>query len=408
VLPPSVDEVHPHQPSLSVPDNLFAESWVKSNVRDGQVRIARGADVVVLEAGKSETVKLGDISIAIGLVHAGKKVRGALDIGKKGWSFTGLFGVLHAAILGGAAMFMPPLAGASTDGIGVDQQAMLQQYLAKAAEKEQKELEGEQAEVKEDKAAQGGRAPGAEGAAGNPVAKPSNGRMAIKGDKNNTDIHVSKADAVHDAANFGFIGVLSSMEGSMGPKSPFGDFASGNDPVNAMGHLWGDNPGDAPGSGLGLTGTGENGGGKDGIIGVGDKIGGLGTCFGENCGGAGFSRGRLTRGHKPSGIKVRPQGITSVGVLPAEVIQRVVRQNFGRFRLCYENGLRNNPNLAGRVAVRFVIGRDGAASGAGNGGSDMPDAGVVSCVVRSFNGLSFPAPEAGIVTVTYPIAFSSN
>jgi hypothetical protein len=35
----------------------------------------------------------------------------------------------------------------------------------------------------------------------------------------------------------------------------------------------------------------------------------------------------------------------------------------------------------------------------------MPDGNVVSCVVRSFYGLSFPAPENGIVTVTYPIMF---
>ncbi len=100
-------------------------------------------------------------------------------------------------------------------------------------------------------------------------------------------------------------------------------------------------------------------------------------------------------------------GATQVsGRLPPEVIQRIVRQNFGRFRLCYENGLRNNRNLQGRVSVRFVIGRDGAVSNVGNGGSDMPDSGVVSCVVRAFYGLSFPQPEGGIVTVTYPIMFS--
>ena len=97
---------------------------------------------------------------------------------------------------------------------------------------------------------------------------------------------------------------------------------------------------------------------------------------------------------------------TSRQRLPPEVIQRIVRQNFGRFRLCYENGLKNNPSLTGRVSVRFVIGRDGAVSNVGNGGSDMPDSGVVSCVVRSFYGLSFPQPEGGIVTVVYPISFS--
>ena len=56
--------------------------------------------------------------------------------------------------------------------------------------------------------------------------------------------------------------------------------------------------------------------------------------------------------------------------------------------------------------MRFVIGRDGAVSNVGNGGSDLPDANVVSCVVRAFYGLSFPQPENGIVTVTYPIVFT--
>jgi hypothetical protein len=115
-------------------------------------------------------------------------------------------------------------------------------------------------------------------------------------------------------------------------------------------------------------------------------------------GDTGPSRGR--------GPRVR-MGATSVtGRLPPEVIQRIVRQNFGRFRLCYETGLNNNPNLIGRIAVRFVIGRDGAISNISNGGSDMPDGGVVTCVVRAFKDLTFPQPEGGIVTVVFPIMFT--
>jgi hypothetical protein len=106
------------------------------------------------------------------------------------------------------------------------------------------------------------------------------------------------------------------------------------------------------------------------------------------------------------GPSVRMGATTISGRLPPEVVQRIVRQNFGRFRLCYENGLRNNPNLQGRVSVRFVIGRDGAVSNLSNGGSDMPDGSVVACVVRAFQGLSFPQPEGGIVSVLYPIMFS--
>ena len=94
------------------------------------------------------------------------------------------------------------------------------------------------------------------------------------------------------------------------------------------------------------------------------------------------------------------------GRLPPEVIQRIVRQNYGRFRMCYERGLAQNPNLTGRVAVRFVIDNNGAVSYAGNGGSDMPSSEVTQCVVGAFYGLSFPAPEGGVVKVMYPIMFS--
>jgi hypothetical protein len=97
---------------------------------------------------------------------------------------------------------------------------------------------------------------------------------------------------------------------------------------------------------------------------------------------------------------------TIKGRLPAEIIQRIVRQNHGRFRLCYEGGLRNNPALQGRVEVRFVIGRDGAVASVGNGHSDLPDSSVVQCVAQAYYGLSFPQPEGGVVTVVYPIVFS--
>jgi hypothetical protein len=92
------------------------------------------------------------------------------------------------------------------------------------------------------------------------------------------------------------------------------------------------------------------------------------------------------------------------GRLPQEVVQRIVRQNFGRFRLCYEGGLRGNPGLTGRVAVAFVIDRTGAvAVAAADRSTEMADENVVSCVVRGFQNLSFPAPENGTVRVVYPL-----
>lgn len=109
---------------------------------------------------------------------------------------------------------------------------------------------------------------------------------------------------------------------------------------------------------------------------------------------------------KPPVPQVRMGTATLSGAMPPEIVQRVVRQNYARFRLCYEQGLTKNPKLEGRVTVRFVIGRNGSVSHVSNGGSDIPDSTVVECVMRAYYGLSFPQPEGGIVTVVYPILFS--
>jgi hypothetical protein len=105
---------------------------------------------------------------------------------------------------------------------------------------------------------------------------------------------------------------------------------------------------------------------------------------------------------------VRSGAITVSGRLPPEVIQRIVRANYGKLRTCYEQGLARDPKLQGRVSVRFVIDREGKVSNVGNGGSDLRDDKVTSCVTKTFYGMHFPQPESGIVTVVYPIMFLQN
>jgi hypothetical protein len=112
--------------------------------------------------------------------------------------------------------------------------------------------------------------------------------------------------------------------------------------------------------------------------------------------------GAVSREKAPQ-VKAGAAGVS--GRLPPEVIQRIVRANFDRFRTCYEHGLLKNPNLKGRVAVRFVIGRDGAVTSAVKDSSDLPDQGVVSCIVDAVAKIAFPKPEGGTVTVVYPISF---
>ncbi|MFO0759132.1 MAG: VIT domain-containing protein [Byssovorax sp.] len=178
--------------------------------------------------------------------------------------------------------------------------------------------------------------------------------------------------------------------------------------VSARGNMWGSDPaGDAFGAGgLGLSGIGEGGAGRGDGIGLG-SVGTVGHASGSGSGqGFGSGHGRIGGAHRTKPPQVR-MGATQVsGRVPPEIIQRIVRQNFGRFRACYERGLLANANLQGRVSVRFMIDLDGSVSLAANGGSDLPDSATVACVVNAFRGLSFPQPEGGRITVVYPLMFS--
>lgn len=108
---------------------------------------------------------------------------------------------------------------------------------------------------------------------------------------------------------------------------------------------------------------------------------------------------------RPPTIRAADGGVGVARIAPAE-IQRVVRGRFDIFRKCYEDGLRVNPNLEGKVVVRFVIDRQGYVASATDAGSTIPDPQVVDCVVRGYTSLVFPKPDGGIVTVVYPIIFN--
>ncbi len=112
------------------------------------------------------------------------------------------------------------------------------------------------------------------------------------------------------------------------------------------------------------------------------------------------------RGHRGVRVSLRDVDVDVGHGLPRAIVQGVVRQNFARMSACYGVGLRDKPTLHGRVAVKFVIGEDGSVQLAQDAGSQLPDEAVVNCVVRNFQVLTFPPPEGGKVTVTYPLVFA--
>ncbi|HSC87778.1 MAG TPA: AgmX/PglI C-terminal domain-containing protein [Polyangiaceae bacterium] len=316
---------------------------------------------------------------------------------------------VFAGVLGSLAFFVPPL-GLSDDGdIDKDRLVLLKQYMEASAarELERPEPEARQESTSSPGAAAGQAATGSSGTMGKPTPTPSQGRFSVPDRSADMDA-IARQRAIAEARNWGMLGLLNaSTLGDVGPVAPWGgDRASGHDPLGVEGSMWADTIGEATGSGgLGLSGPGDGGGG----LGRGIGITNIGTGIGPGTGGPGTwgtGKGISNGTHATRVLPIHTAPPEVSGHLPAEVIQRTVRQNFGRFRMCYQAGLSRNPGLEGRVAVRFVIDRRGSVSNVGLAGSGLPDAAVNDCLKLAFYGLSFTAPENGIVQVTYPLLFS--
>jgi hypothetical protein len=380
-----------------------------------------GGHEIALTNGTTLTMHLDDLVFEVTGEKRGRKTAtaftfAALAGGAAAYVLASFVG--HAGLLAAMATFMPPLGTTGEDDISDEQRIYLSQYLVAQGHEENEAREDENLaeEMDGNEGGQGKRAKGAEGSMGDTTSKKENGRFAIKGDQNNPDPHISKYRMLEEARSFGAIGLLSGLAGSEdAPIAPWGRIeADGNDALSANGNMWSEQIGTAFGaSGLGLSGIGEGGGGFGEGIGL-DSVGTIGhgagggdlMGFGPG-GGFGLSSGRLKPRHKTGVPRVRIAGTSVSGRLPPEVIQRIVRQNYGRFRACYQASLQTNPNLSGRVVASFIIGRDGTVKSV-SGGGDLPDSGVISCVTRSFYGLTFPQPDGGIVRVTYPIVFSAG
>ncbi len=93
------------------------------------------------------------------------------------------------------------------------------------------------------------------------------------------------------------------------------------------------------------------------------------------------------------------------GRLPLESVARILRQNRGRLRLCYEDGLRSTPALHGRVLAKLVIEPDGTVGSALDAGSDLPNPEALACILRKLGEITFAQPQADRVTVVVPMVF---
>jgi len=331
----------------------------------------------------------------------------------------GMSALGHGLLVAAFAFFMPAMGAADEDGVSRDQMLAMKALLNASAELDVTPPPDTDTGASQTSDHSGGqKAQGNEGAMGrHDATSTKNAQWSAAGDAKPEDVQLARERLKREAMEFGMIGLLNAGAPSdpNAPVVPWGSSLNGADPMSHSGNLWTGDVGDVFGWGLGLSGTGEGGDCHGaGCTGIGlNDIGrlgksldnriGSGTCMVGPCNGHG---GAIVGGnYNPTGPSMRqPKDFEAGGRLPKDVIQREVRLHSGQMRACYEDGLRTNPSLQGRVEVRFVIGRDGSITIAQDGNSDLPNPTVRACVVKQFYNLSFASP-GGTVQVTYPLVF---
>jgi TonB family protein len=231
---------------------------------------------------------------------------------------------------------------------------------------------------------------GNEGQMGKKDAAKTQARTAPQGQKDKKD----EARAL-TAKIFGGKGGVSTLFGNAG----------GGELKSAMGNMFGVKAGDSAGfGGLGIRGGGGGGGGTGDTIG----IGAIGT-KGRGGGTASYGSGVGVLGGKQS-VDV---GITSsepvvMGSLDRELVRKVIRDNSGQIRFCYESQLTKYPKLRGTVSIKFIINADGKVVSSTVANSTAGNAELETCVAGRVRTWQFPKPKGGgAVAVTYPFIFKA-
>ena len=78
------------------------------------------------------------------------------------------------------------------------------------------------------------------------------------------------------------------------------------------------------------------------------------------------------------------------GVLDKEVIRRVIRRHTNEVKACYEPELSEDPELGGRIVVRFTIDGSGMVIASERVSSTMRNEIVENCTVQAVKRWQFP------------------
>jgi hypothetical protein len=225
---------------------------------------------------------------------------------------------------------------------------------------------------------------------GTPGARTERNRAGAIGEAFGTGSGVGSGGLIGDASNIlGGVAVSSGTGGTGGGRGGTGGGGTGGKVVLGPGQ--GGQGSTTPGRGGIGGGSGTGGGGGGGIGGVGR--------------GGGVTRAAV-RVAAPRPIDVDP-------IRPGRDVGELgtfIRSRESILRHCYEeNGLKQNPNLAGNITVAITLTGGGSVSNArvtsrtwsGAGASDAE-----ACIISRIRSWRFPTSTAGEGTYAFPFVFT--
>jgi len=227
------------------------------------------------------------------------------------------------------------------------------------------------------------------------LASPHGSAFAVGSD--DTDVWGGLAGTeVGEAFGIGGMGVQGDDAGGQGRRSSRG----GTIGLGNVGLI-----GKGGGGGLGMTGTGRGGGGTgEGMIGLGNQRGighGVGSGYGMGSG-----HGFGGRGKRVPRVAIGKPEVR--GGVDRDIVRRVVRSHMNEVRHCYNEGLKRNPSIKGRVSVSFVLSPAGRVPSSTVSDRTLP-APVAECIAKATKRWRFPATKtAGNVIVKIPFVLAPD
>jgi outer membrane biosynthesis protein TonB len=143
------------------------------------------------------------------------------------------------------------------------------------------------------------------------------------------------------------------------------------------------------------AGTGRKGGGAGGAA----SIGSLATSGGGKVGLGAKSEVRV------SGTVAAEEAEVDSSDIDQGKLGAFVRARMGLIKACYENALKRNPGLKGRISIRFTILGTGGLADVAASQNSLGSSEVASCIINTMRTWRTQFRPPGPVTVEYPFVF---